>query len=272
MILAPDYIVKKKNKKNLDNNNDNKDLYRLFLLGRKKLPEIIEDKSYPTERNWALNIPTTSDSSDIERELLIPAEYPTETKGTRRLPAAIPTREGKYSIVKHDNHTELAYILELPERLAPSQREFEIKKDASYIVSVKNPEINVKGFASFAERKPQYPSKIKEMFGDKRWIEVQDPDLLNYEHTQLLLIGARKKENEEELEIEIDEEKENEKSAEIFKDLHIDKDKIPLKALFQGRFPTEKEIISSQVEEGDQKIKHLSKQEAPGRGGKKGEK
>ena len=42
------------------------------------------------------------------------AEYDTETRGKRRIKAAAPAGEGKYSIVKHDNHTELAYILELP--------------------------------------------------------------------------------------------------------------------------------------------------------------
>jgi len=48
-----------------------------------------------------------------------------------------------------------------------------------------------------------------QIFGDRRWIDVQDPNLLNYENTQLLLIGARKKDVEEELGIDIDEEKES---------------------------------------------------------------
>jgi len=53
----------------------------------------------------------------------------------------------------------LAYILELPEIPGPTQKEFETKKEASYIVSVKNPDIQVSGFAAFAapEKKPDYP-------------------------------------------------------------------------------------------------------------------
>jgi len=35
-------------------------VYRLFLLGQKHLPEIVEGKSTSRERNWALNILTTS--------------------------------------------------------------------------------------------------------------------------------------------------------------------------------------------------------------------
>ena len=104
------------------------------------MPEIVEGKSSSKERNWALNTLTTSNPDDIHKELLA-AEYMTETRGKRRIAAAIPAGEGKYSIVKHDGHTELVYLLELPEIPGPTQREFEIRKEASYIVSVKNPNI-----------------------------------------------------------------------------------------------------------------------------------
>src|SRR5919199_2823812 len=97
--------------------------YRLFILGRKQLPEIIEGKSTSEERNWALNTLTTNNPEDIRKELLA-AEYETETKGKRRVAAAVPAGEGKYAIVKHDNHTEFAYVLELPEKPGPIQKEF----------------------------------------------------------------------------------------------------------------------------------------------------
>ena len=116
--------------------------YRLFILGRKQMPEIVEGKSTSEERNWALNTLTTNNPGDIRKELLA-AEYETETRGKRRMAAAAPAGEGKYSIIKHDNHTELAYVLVLPEIPGPTQKEFEIKKEASYIVSVKNPDIQI---------------------------------------------------------------------------------------------------------------------------------
>ncbi len=143
----------------------------------------------------------------------MPAEYTTETKGTRRLAAAVPAGEGKYSIVKHEGHTELAHLLELPKELGHTQKEFEIKNEASYIISVKNPEISASGFTAFSSaRKPQYPNDLVELFGDKRWIDVDDPRLLDYQNTQLLLIGARTKEVENELGISIDEEKETQRT------------------------------------------------------------
>jgi Protein of unknown function (DUF2795) len=237
--------------------------YRLFLIGQKQLPEIVEGKSTSEEKNWALNILTTSNPKDIQRELM-PAEYTTETRGKRRLAGAVPAGEGKYVIAKHDNHTELAYVLELPETPGPTQREFEIKKEASYIISVKNPDVKVPGFAA-SEKNPDYPKTLKEKFGDKRWINVEEPDFLNYENIQLLLIGARKKNVEEELGIDIDEEKETEKSADLFKELKVRKEQVPLKPLLKGKFPGKEEVPVSQ------EVKQLSKEEYPGaKGGKIG--
>jgi hypothetical protein len=237
--------------------------YRLFLIGQKQLPEIVEGKSTSEEKNWALNTLTTSNPKDIQKELM-PAEYTTETRGKRRLAAAVPAGEGKYVIVKHDNHTELAYVLELPETPGPIQREFEIKKEASYIISVKNPDVKVPGFVA-SEKNPDFPKTLKEKFGDKRWINVEEPDFLNYENTQLLLIGARKKNVEEELGIDLDEEKETEKSSDLFKELKVRKDQVPLKPLLKGKFPSKEEVPLSQ------EVKQLSKEEYPGtKGGKIG--
>jgi hypothetical protein len=237
--------------------------YRLFVVGQKQLPEIVEDKSTSEEKNWAVNILTTSDPEDIRKELL-PAEYPTETKGTRRMGPATPAGEGKYSIVKHDNHTELAYVLELPKVPGPIQKEFEIKKEASYIISVKNPDIQVRGFAAFEKRKPQYPASIKEKFGDRRWINVEDTDILNYENTQVLLIGARKKDVQEELGIDLNEERETVDTAELFKELKVRREQVPLKPLLKGEFPHKAD------QPMQQEVRHLSREEAPGRGGKAG--
>jgi hypothetical protein len=63
--------------------------YRLFVIGQKQLPEIVESKSTSEERNWALNVLTASDPEEIRKERL-PAEYATETRGKRRIAAAAP--------------------------------------------------------------------------------------------------------------------------------------------------------------------------------------
>ena len=62
----------------------------------------------------------------------------------------------------------------------------------------------------------------------------------------MLLIGARKKDVEEELGIDIDEQKETERSADLFQELKIKKDQVPLKPLLKGKFPKKEEIPMSQ--------------------------
>jgi hypothetical protein len=80
-----------------------------------------------------------------------------------------------------------------------------------------------------------------------------------------LLIGARKKNVEEELGIDLDEEKETEKSSDLFKELKVRKDQVPLKPLLKGKFPSKEEVPLSQ------EVKQLSKEEYPGaKGGKIG--
>ncbi|MDW0165808.1 MAG: DUF2795 domain-containing protein [Nitrososphaeraceae archaeon] len=242
---------------------DNSNIHRVFLIGQKQLPQIIEGRPDSEERNWALNIVTSSHPDEIRKEFL-PVEYKTQTRGTRRIGTALPAGEGKYSIVEHEGHSELAYILELPEIPGITQREFQIKKEASYIVSIKNPDIQAPGYNAFLKKKPVYPNSFKEKFGDRRWINVDDASLLNYKNTQLLLIGARRKDVEEELGIEIDEEKESVRSAELFNDLKIRKEQVSLKPLLKGEFPRKNEVPFAQ------EIKTLSNDESPGRGGKIG--
>ncbi|MGE5634001.1 MAG: DUF2795 domain-containing protein [Deltaproteobacteria bacterium] len=231
------------------------------------MPEIIKGKSTSEERNWALNILCSSNPEEIHNELLS-AEYITKTRGKKRLASAQPAGEGKYSIIRHDGHTELAYILEIPEVPGPIQTEFEIKKEASYIISVKNPEIFIPGYDAFSKkdgRKPNYPKHIRDKFGEKRWINVYDSKILDFENTQLLLIGARKRNVEEELGIEIDQEKENKNNADIFKELKIKREEIPLQPFLKGKFPKEEEIPISQ------EVKEIPSEKAPGvKGGQKG--
>lgn len=59
MVTSPNEQQKQKN-----------NVYRLFLVGQKQLPEIAEGKSTSEEKNWALNILTTSNLDDIHNEFL----------------------------------------------------------------------------------------------------------------------------------------------------------------------------------------------------------
>ena len=106
---------------------------------------------------------------------------------------------------------------------------------------------------------------MKKDFGDRRWINIEDPRLVDYENTQLLLIGARKKDVAEELGIDLNEEKETANTAELFRELKIRKDQVPLKPLLTGEFPGKGEQQPMAAE-----VRQLSREEAPDRGGKVG--
>jgi hypothetical protein len=72
--------------------------------------------------------------------------------------AAKPVGEGRYQLLGHRDHTELAYVLELPRRHGPAQEEFEIKDAASYVVAIKNPEVAaLPGFPAH-RRSQRWPS------------------------------------------------------------------------------------------------------------------
>ena len=62
---------------------------------------------------------------------------------------------------------------------------------------------------------------------------------------------------------DIDEKKQTEESADIFRELKLSKEQVPLTTLLKGEFPKEAVPLAHEV-------KKLSKEEMPGRGGKKG--
>jgi hypothetical protein len=210
--------------------------FRLFVIGRKKLPEILPGEAHPEERNWAMVVLVTTDPEEIRRELSA-KRYATATRGERIVAAAKPVGEGRYELVRHDGHTELAYVLELPERPGPAQEEFEIKKEASYIVAVRNPDMPQPPGIPAAGQQPDYPKPLKEKFGQHRWIPVDDPKLLDYPYAQVLLLGAHAGNIEEELGIRIEKERETVNTAEVFRLLHLNRREVPLEPLFKGKFP-----------------------------------
>ena len=118
-----------------ENNNNSKknQLYRLFVIGKKSLPEIRKSEARSSERYWARVGGIFTDPNELTKELF--------SDEFRKGDAARPVGEGKYAIVKHQNHAELAYMLELPNEPGEAQKELGIEKEASYMISVINPKI-----------------------------------------------------------------------------------------------------------------------------------
>lgn len=202
--------------------SDAGDPARLFIVGKKQLPDIVEGQSKSTEREWMMNYLTGS--LKAIGEALAPLEYETKTRGEQEQGEAIPVGEGRYAIYQRHNSTRLAYRLANPDKPGKAQDELGIRQEASYIISVRNPSVDVPGFP---DSKPDYPKTLQNKFADKRWIDIDDPKLLNYEKAQLLLIGAHKDLSGEEINIT--------GKADLFKTLGLKKRDWPTEALEQGK-------------------------------------
>lgn len=203
--------------------------YRLLVVGRKRLPE---PEEHGRARQWAFVEAVSDQADDIER-LLDEEHYQTKTRGERTRPAARPVAEGVYRILRHGNHTHLVYALELPERPGEVQDELNIEDEASYIVTVKNPDAPSPRRAGLGSRKASFPDALKERFGGRRFCDLDPPDFLDHEGAEFVLISAAE-DVKAELGIELDTDDEDARSADIFRDLRMERDQHPTEPLFQG--------------------------------------
>ncbi len=156
----------------------------------------------------------------------------------RKGDGARPAGLGKYVIVKHQNHTELAYILESPEEPGEAQKEFGIEKEASYIISVINPKQPAPSGYPSTEESPNYPDKILSEFNENQnFVSLtQDTSFINYLNAQVILIGAREGKDTINKELGIDiEEGRSGKSSDIIKKLNMRKGQIPIKPITEGK-------------------------------------
>ncbi len=206
-----------------------KRVWRLLVIPRKRLPEVGSH-----EREWAF-VDTVGHLPEEVEDALDRQLYETRTRGERVRPEARPAGEGVYALVRHGDHTHLAYQLEFPKRPGDVQRELRIQKKASYIVAVKNPAApSPPGVGLRPEKRAALPKRLKQRFGGRRFAEA-DPELLDRAGTELVLIGATD-EPERELGIELRPREERETQAAIFRDLKLERDQHPLEPLFRGEW------------------------------------
>ena len=236
MVLCPEEEQKIIDGTNNDTNPQEKKIYRLFIIGKKSLPEIRKTEARSSERFWAQVGGIFYDPQNLVEDLTAD-EY---KKGD----AARPVGEGKYAIIEHQNHAELAFILEMPQEIGEAQKELGIQKEASYIITVINPYKPVsEGYTTAEAERPKYPEDIQKYLNktDGKFIPLsQNLTLINYQNAQIILIGAREGKDvikqEIGLDIETEEGKENFSSADIFTKLKIRKEQVPIKPIIEGKF------------------------------------
>jgi hypothetical protein len=208
---------------------EGKRTYRLMILGRKHLPDVPAH-----ERVWGFVDMVRDSPKDLEEELQ-ERTYQTKTRGERTVPAARPAGEGRYAVVQADGQMHLVYALELPQDPGKVQKDLKIASEASFALSIKNPEKGQPKAAGLRpEEKAEYPQEKQDVFRERRFAR-EDPELLDYEGTEFVLVGAR--ENPEEgYGLDLEPEQEDARTADMLKDLRIAKSRHPVEPLFEGKW------------------------------------
>lgn len=186
---------------------------RLFNVAHGAFPAIVPGRALPEERNWAFAQEVSANPEEVLANLEKDIPAPPEPSGQRARPWAPAAGQGRYAIVVHENHTHLAYRLAKPDKPGEVQKELEIKPEASYVISVKEPyapsEIEL-------EQKPDYPPQLRRRFDGHGWIAANPTDLLDYQYAQVLLVGART-DAQRELGITLDAGRENEAQKQVLR-------------------------------------------------------
>ncbi|ORX94796.1 hypothetical protein K493DRAFT_352188 [Basidiobolus meristosporus CBS 931.73] len=171
--------------------------YRSIVIGKKRLPD-----TKSKERIWGY-VNKTANSLNELHQVLDEEHYKTASMGERTLEKCRPMGEGIYAIVCHERHTHLVYVLQFPEKLGEIQREFNIVKEGSYIISVKNPEAgNPNHLGLSEEEKTGFPKKLQQEFKGRKWAPLETTDFLEHESCEIVLIGATEKVHHEHTEVD----------------------------------------------------------------------
>jgi hypothetical protein len=149
--------------------------------------------------------------------------------GVPALPPARPAGDGVYVLARHGNHVHLAYILKHPDRAGDLQRRLGIEEEASFIVTIRNPEY-IEGPAG-----PEYPPALLALFGERKYLPADPPALLDAQGAELLLIAVRRAVGKE-LGISLDPQDEGRRSAEMVKELRATRRDAPVEPLFEGEW------------------------------------
>lgn len=204
-------------------------LYRLIAIGGKRVPEIERH-----ERSWGFVDMVTKKPQEIEQTLQ-ETQYETKTRGERTVPAARPAGQGAYAIANVEKGgMHLVYALELPEQSDEVQRELRIAPEASFALSIKNPEKGSPQATGMSEeRQAQYPDRLQKLFRDRRF-DQEHPQLLDYTGAEIVLVGARR--DPEEYGVELEPAEEDPNTAAILKDLRMAKSRHPIEPLIKGEW------------------------------------
>lgn len=206
--------------------------YRRIVVGGKRLPR--PDRS-GQERFWGFVDTVTGRGADLGEQAGRETRE-TRTRGERVQPEDRPLGEGVYAISRHGDHTHFSYQLELPRERGAPQQELNVELEASYVVSVKDPEQpSPRGAGLSGGQRARLPAELHRRFAGRRFVPVDPPDFLDHEGIEVLLVAASS-ELSDELDVELPDEQEKAETADIFEQLRLDRERHPTRPVLRGEW------------------------------------
>jgi len=133
-------------------------------------------------------------------------------------------------------------VLEQPEEIGIVQKDFNLEKEGSFILTIKNPEMENR--AGMIESTVKYPKELQEKFKGRKWLDPEVTELLDYKGVVLLLVGESDdlKNTLGELGKEVEDLKKVDmkehikRDDQIWKDLRLSKKEFPIEPIFDGEW------------------------------------
>jgi hypothetical protein len=202
---------------------------RLLVVGRKRLPEVGAH-----ERNWGFVDLVTEDVKAVE-EALRGEERATKTRGVRHQPSARPAGAGVYAVTLEDGRMHLSYELDLPEEPGEVQRTLKLAPEASFALSVRNPEMpRPRGAGTGPPVDAEFPEDLQQEFRGRRFA-AEDVRLLDIEGAEFVMVGARR-DPERAYGLDLEAEAGLRGGEDVMRGLRRLRAEQPTKPLFEGRW------------------------------------
>ncbi|MGZ7039465.1 MAG: hypothetical protein ACXVJO_14925 [Thermoanaerobaculia bacterium] len=170
----------------------NRARFRLLAIGRKQLHE----------RFWGFVDLVLDDARDLDAAL--EAHVYVTKGGVRHMPAARMIARGQYHIEEHDGYSHLQYFLDHIEAGDDIVRELGVEREATFIVSVANPDPSAWGlsetpdvqFDLFDEPEVHvalptpFPATLQKHFDGRRYTQLDSPRWLDHPGAELIFLEA----------------------------------------------------------------------------------
>lgn len=149
--------------------------------------------------------------------------------------SARPCGEGVYTILFQENKSYLVYTIELPRLDGKVKEALNIGSEGAFSIGIYNPYLESGAQTEASEQRPHFPEDLKSQMKNQRILYQNLPRLLNFEHSRLAIFKESDF-NIKQLKAGLHPLADTSKTADIFGDLKLQREKYPVEPLFRGEW------------------------------------